>query len=109
MATAKRKTNGTAQRLQRARKGRYWSADVTRESDALDLERQVFAKEKPAEIASSLKRSAERSHRRKASPYQSAMSMLTFYIIRAGKSLPASRKAVLEKAKDVLRRDFGRD
>lgn len=86
-----------------------WSQYVTETSDALDLEDKVFELSDPKKIADSLKRSAEQSHRRKGSPYQSAMSMLTFYINRAGKNLPAAQKAVLEKAKDELRHDFGRD
>jgi hypothetical protein len=76
---------------------------VTRESNALDLDRGVFTWRSPHRIAVSLKRSAERSHRRKTDPYRSAMSMLTFYINRAGKSLPASRKKVLTQAKAELR------
>jgi hypothetical protein len=92
----------------RTARGRYWSADVTRNSDALDLEKSVFRKSTPAEIAASLKRSAERSRRRKSSPYRSAMSMLTFYINRAGKNLPKRRVHVLERAKTELRRAFGR-
>jgi hypothetical protein len=87
---------------------RKWSAEVTRRSDALDLEKEVF-KESPAAIARSLKRSAERSHRRKASPYQSAMSMLTFYINRAGKGLSATQRRNLETAKGKLRQAFGRE
>jgi len=75
----------------------------------LDLEKGVFASSDPKEIANSLKRSAEHSHRRKSSPYRSAMSMLTFYINRAGKDLPATRKRALEKAKDELRRLFDKD
>jgi hypothetical protein len=89
--------------------GRKWSAKVTRESDALDLEPEVFRGRSPKAIADSLKRSAEQSHRRKSSPFRSAMSMLTFYINRAGRNLPASRKRTLERAKDELRKDFGRD
>lgn len=85
---------------------RKWSGRVTRESDALDLKKGVFAQNDPKKIASSLKRSAEQSRRRKSSPYRSAMSMLTFYINRAGKELPASRKRKLEKAKDELRALF---
>jgi hypothetical protein len=85
-----------------------WSARVTQRSNALDLEARVFAQRSPAAIARSLKRSAERSRRRKASAYQSAMSMLTFYINRAGRNLPASRKQALSKAKDELRRLYGR-
>jgi hypothetical protein len=87
---------------------KYWSKRVTKESDALDLERGVFAKKHPKDIARSLKRSAEESRRRKTSPYRSAMSMLTFYINRAGKKLPKSRLATLEKAKDELRKLYGK-
>lgn len=86
-----------------------WSGAVTAHSHALVLERHVFELDDPKQIAASLKRSAEQSHRRKATPFQSAMSMLTFYINRAGKNLPASRKQVLEDAKDELRRQFGRE
>jgi hypothetical protein len=74
----------------------------------LDLEDRVFSKTSPAAIARSLKRSAERSHRRKSEPFQSAMSMLTFYINRAGKNLPRGRLRVLERAKGELRKVFGR-
>ena len=87
---------------------RKWSAKVTRESHALDLEPHVFEGDDPKQIAASLKRSAEHSHRRKATPFQSAMSMLTFYLNRAGKTLPAERKRTLEKAKDELREQFHR-
>ena len=85
----------------------YWSGDVTRNSHALALEPGVFTWDDPAKIAHSLKRSAEASERRKASPFRSAMSMLTFYINRAGKDLPEPRRQVLEQAKDELRRAFG--
>lgn len=85
-----------------------WSQDVTEHSDALDLEKDVFTRDDPKAIALSLKRSAEHSHRRKGTPFQSAMSMLTFYINRAGKDLPAKQKKVLEKAKEELRAAFGR-
>lgn len=85
-----------------------WSADVTRTSHALDLEEGVFTKRDPHEIALSLKRSAENSTRRKGSAYQSAMSMLTFEINRAGKSLSAERRRTLEAAKGELRKVFGR-
>jgi hypothetical protein len=91
------------------RGGKRWSAQVTRHSNALDLDQGVFTWKSPARIAASLKRSAEHSHRRKAAPYRSALSMLTFHINRAGKSLPAAQKKVLEKAKGELRRQFGRD
>ncbi len=85
-----------------------WSQDVTEHSNALDLESDVFTLDDPKEIARSLKRSAEESTRRKSSPYRSAMSMLTFYINRAGKNLPKKQLRVLEKAKDELRAQFGR-
>jgi hypothetical protein len=83
-----------------------WSQRVTRESDALDLEHGVFKKRSAHDIAVSLKRSAERSQRRKSAPLRSAMSMLTFYMNRAGKELSASRRRTLEKAKDELRKLF---
>ena len=86
--------------------GRKWSGRVTRESNALDLKKGVFAQDDPKKIARSLKRSAEHSHRRKSAPYRSAMSMLTFYINRGGKDLSARRKAILEKAKGELRALF---
>jgi hypothetical protein len=87
---------------------RKWSQKVTEKSDALDLEPEVFRSDSPKEIADSLKRSAEHSRRRKSSPFRSAMSMLTFYVNRAGRNLPAARKRVLNEAKDELRKDFGR-
>jgi hypothetical protein len=87
---------------------RRWSQDVTETSDALSLEPDVFTLDDPAEIARSLSESAEESTRRKAGPFRSAMSMLTFYINRAGKNLPEGRKKVLENAKDELRRLYGR-
>ena len=86
----------------------YWSGRVTKESNALDLEQGVFTLSTPRKIALSLKRSAETSLRRKTDPFRSAMSMLNFYINRAGKNLPASRKKVLEKAKSELRRLYKR-
>ena len=89
--------------------GKKWSQGVTDHSDALDLDHGVFTLDDPAAIAASLKRSAEHSHRRKGTPFQSAMSMLTFYINRAGHDLPAERKAVLEAAKAELRKAFGKD
>ena len=77
-------------------------------SNALDLEPEVFKRTDPKAIARSLKRSAERSERRKSEPFRSAMSMLTFYINRAGHALPKKQRAVLEKAKDELRAAFHR-
>jgi Protein of unknown function (DUF3175) len=88
---------------------KYWSGDVTEHSNALDLQQGVFEKGDPKAIARSLKRSAEHSNRRKSEPYRSAMSMLTFYINRAGKNLPAKQKRVLEDAKDELRKLYGRE
>ncbi len=85
-----------------------WSKRVTKHCDALDLEAHVFEQEDPQKIAHSLKRSAERSERRKSSPFRSAMSMLTFYINRAGRNLSEDRKQVLERAKTELRKEFGR-
>ena len=85
---------------------RYWSGRVTRESDALDLQKGVFSGSDPKRIAASLKRSAESSKRRKGSPLQSAMSMLNFYINRAGHTLSAKQKRILEKAKDELHQLF---
>jgi hypothetical protein len=89
--------------------GEKWSKEVTEHSDAMDLEDGVFEGDDPHAIALSLKRSAEHSHRRKSEPYQSAMSMLTFYINRAGDNLSEHKKTVLEDAKDELRKAFGRD
>jgi len=91
------------------RTGRRWSARVTRQSDALDLDRGVFTLRDPKKIAASLKRSAQRSRRRKSDPYRSALSMLTFYINRAGKNLPAAKRKTLESAKLELRKQFGRE
>jgi len=88
--------------------GRRWSGRVTRESDALTLEKGVFTKSTPRQIALSLKRSAEHSRRRKSGAYRSAMSMLTFFINRAGRGLPKSRKQKLEKVKDELRALYGK-
>ncbi len=86
-----------------------WSKDVMETSDAMDLERDIFKSTNPKKIALSLKRSAEQSHRRKAEPFQSAMSMLNFYINRGGKNLSASQTKILERAKDELRKAFGRE
>ena len=103
--THARKTAGSSSKGARSR----WSAEVTRNSDALDLDEGVFTWKDPKRVAASLKRSAESSKRRKSSPYRSALSMLTFHINRAGKSLPAGQKKVLERAKHELRKQFGRE
>ena len=104
---ATRSTRRGSRSHDRAKTSR-WSSAVTTHSNALDLERSLFTWKDPKRIARSLKRSAEHSDRRKAPPYRSAMSMLTFYINRAGRGLPASQRKVLERAKDELRRLYGR-
>jgi hypothetical protein len=86
---------------------RYWSGEVTEQSNALDLEPRVFTRT-PKQIAHSLKRSAERSSRRKSSPFRSAMSMLTFYENRAGSNLSLSRRRAIRRAKEELRKLYGR-
>jgi hypothetical protein len=91
-----------------AMKGNKWSNEVTKHSIALDLEEGVFTWDDPKDIADSLKKSAENSLRRKADPFQSAMSMLNFYINRAGKNIPPKRLSILENAKVELRKIFGR-
>ena len=112
---AKAKAKTTARRKSVAKKPaarrtvKKWSQSVTDNSDAMDLKPDVFKLDDPKKIAASLKRSAERSHRRKSAPYRSAMSMLTFYVNRAGHNLPAKRRRVLERAKDELRKAFGKD
>lgn len=120
--TAARKTAGhkTARRKTRARRStarkstkratpKRWSQRVTRESDALDLKQGVFKLTSAKKIAASLKRSAEHSSRRKTGAYRSALSMLTFYINRAGKTLPKTQRTRLERAKVELKRAFGRE
>ena len=92
-----------------SKKNNKWSAEVTENSDAMDLEPNIFENHDAEKIAQSLKRSAEGSDRRKADPFPSAMSMLTFYINRAGKNLPKKQRQVLANAKDKLREAFGRE
>jgi len=108
-SAARRRTGRGARKSTARKSGRRWSAAVTHNSDALDLKRGVFTLKDPKRIAASLKRSAERSGRRKADPYRSALSMLTFYLNRAGRNLPAARRRTLQRAKGELRRQFGRD
>ena len=103
MARAKASTHHRSPRGKRR-----WSQRVTETSDAMDIKSGIMAKDDPAAIARSLKHSAEASHRRKSSPFRSAMSMLNFYINRAGKQLPALQRHHLEAAKDELRALFGR-
>ena len=102
---------GAARRKTGAKRGpaKRWSQRVTRESEALDLKKGVFKQTSAKKIAASLKRSAERSSRRKTGAYRSALSMLTFYINRAGKTLPKTQRARLERAKVELRHQFGKD
>jgi putative cell wall-binding protein len=114
--TATKKSTNRATKKSHARRksaakrgGRRWSQHVTETSDALDLKQGVFSLRDPKKIAASLKRSADQSKRRKTNPYRSALSMLTFYINRAGTNLPASRRNVLNRAKDELKHQFGKD
>jgi hypothetical protein len=101
---------GSARRKPAAKRAtsKRWSQRVTERSDALDLEQGVFKLTDPKKIAASLKRSAEHSSRRKAGAYRSALSMLTFYINRAGKGLPTTQRERLERAKGELKRAFGK-
>src|SRR5207237_9643845 len=105
--TAARKTSGTTTAKKSSPK--RWSQRVTRESDALDLKKGVFKLTSAKKIASSLKRSAEHSSRRKGGAYRSALSMLTFYINRAGKTLPKTQRTRLERAKVELEPQFGKE
>ena len=108
MVARSTKPHASASSRARAAAGRRWAQGVTERSNALDLEEKVFTLRDPQAIAESLRRSAGRSQRRKAGPYQSAMSMLTFYINRAGRNLTASQRRTLEQAKSALRRLYGR-
>ena len=108
MATTKRVPKKEAAKRAGQRSSGKWSQSVTEHSSALDLETDVFTLDDPKKIAASLKRSAEHSKRRKCEPYRSAMSMLTFYINRAGTNLPTKRRRILERAKVELRNVFGR-
>src|SRR3982074_1246457 len=108
---AQKTTSKTAAKKTTARKTspKRWSQRVTRESDALDLKRGVLTLRDPKRIAAWLKRSAERSSRRKAGAYRSALSMLTFYINRAGRTLPKTQRERLQRAKTELKHQFGKD
>jgi Protein of unknown function (DUF3175) len=108
-ATRKKTAAKTAKRTTHRRGGRKWSAKVTHESHALELTKGVFTRKSPRAIARSLKRSAERRHAPKSAPLRSAISMLTFYINRAGSSLSATQRKTLEAAKGELRKLFGKD
>jgi len=104
-----RSASRTTSRKAAGRTSARWSQRVTQESDALDLKGGVFKLRSAKAIAASLKRSAERSSRRETSAYRSALSMLTFYINRAGRNLPKTDRDRLERAKAELKRQFGRD
>ena len=106
----RRQAAGKAPKTSGARpSAKRWSQRVTQRSDALDLKRGVFTLADPKRIAASLKRSAEHSSRRKAGAYRSALSMLTFYINRAGRNLSKTQRARLDRAKTELKRQFGKD
>jgi hypothetical protein len=107
--STQRKTSARRKTGTRKTPPRRWSQRVTRESDAMDLKKGVFKQTSAKKIASSLKRSAEQSSRRKSGAYRSALSMLTFYINRAGKTLPKTQRARLERAKVELKHQFGKD
>jgi putative cell wall-binding protein len=107
-AARKAKQRKTIRRPARTSTSKRWSQRVTEESDALDLKRGVFKLTSAKKIAASLKRSAERSSRRKSGAYRSALSMLTFYINRAGKNLPKAQRERLERAKQELKQQFGK-
>ena len=108
--SAHRKTSSSRRKTgTRKASSRRWSQRVTRESDALDLKKGVFKQTSAKKIAASLKRSAEHSSRRKSGAYRSALSMLTFYINRAGSTLPKTERARLERAKVELKHQFGKD
>lgn len=108
-ARPKRKSSIRGRKRAATTSRRRWSREVTEHSDALTLKGGVFTSKDPRRIAASLKRSAERSKRRKSDPFRSALSMLTFYINRAGKNLPAARKKILMQAKEELRSQFGKN
>jgi hypothetical protein len=104
----RRQAAAAARKQPAARNSRRWSAEVTRRSDALDLEQGVFTRSDPKQIAASLNRSAEASSRKKTDSFRSALSMLNFYINRAGTNLSDMRRRILTRAKDELRKQFGR-
>ena len=107
--TASKTTSRRKAPAKRKASPKRWSQRVTQQSDALDLKRGVFTLRDPKRIAASLKRSAERSSRRKTGAYRSALSMLTFYVNRAGKTLPKTQRERLERAKVELKRQFGKE
>jgi hypothetical protein len=108
MASSRTKKKAS-KRSASGRTGKKWSKHVNETSNALDLQQNIFKESDPKKIAQSLKRSAKRSHRRKGTPFQSAMSMLNFYINRGGENISASQKNILEEAKDELRKLFDKE
>lgn len=111
MATKTSKSKETAAKKTSSKKSapKKWSASVTEHSNAMDLEKDVFKQKDPVKIAQSLKRSAERSKRKKAGPFQSAMSMINFYENRGGKNISSAQKKILDQSKEELRKLFGRE
>jgi hypothetical protein len=99
----------TARKTRKAKPGRKWSAKVTRTSNAMDLKKDVFKSDDPKTIAKSVKRSSEQSNRRKASPYRSAVSMISFYENRGGKNISPRKRSTLQKAKAELKKEFHRE
>lgn len=106
---ASAKKAATPKRATTTKRVNKWSGEVTEHSDALDLKNDIFKLKNPKAIAEALKKSADASKRKKGTPFQSAMSMLNFYINRAGKNLPVAQHKVLERAKDALREVYGRE
>jgi hypothetical protein len=106
--TRRPRRGATTRKKAGSRRKRYWSGRVTRSSHAMDLRQGVFTGNDPDKIARSVLDSAKRSHTRKTTPYRSAMSMINFYINRGGKGLSATKKRVLDRAKDALRRQAGK-
>jgi hypothetical protein len=109
-ATRRKAKTATPKKASPAKKpAKKWSGKVTATSNAMDLEEGIFKSKDPAEIARSVKKSAEKSRRKKAGPFQSAMSMINFYENRGGKNISSTQKKVLDNAKDELRNLFGRE
>jgi len=108
-AAAKKAAPKKVSAAKKAAPKKRWSAKVTKESDAMDLEQDIFKSTDPKKIAESVKESAEKSKRKKAGPFQSAMSMINFYENRGGKNISAAQKKILDQSKQELRKLFGRE
>ena len=108
-ATKKASPKKAAKKTAKKASPKKWSKKVTETSDAMDLEKDVFKQKDPKKIAASVKRSAGKSKRKKAGPFQSAMSMINFYENRGGKNISAAQKKVLDAAKDELRKLYGKE